>query len=121
MRMLAVLFILGMHGIGMSGNANAYDKDGYFIILAPTSCSEFLDAYSRTTLNEEGYIGPNKSWRAFGYINGYLSAYNLYVDNGKENIKEGMTYNDVYRWVASWCRDNSSQRLDEALNAFVLK
>ena len=115
--MLAVLLILGVSGI--SGQANARDKDGGSIIISVANCSEYLDSYSTSSPLDGGFTGDAIAHRVFGYIDGYLSAYNRYADNGKANIADGLSHSDVRRWVASWCRDNYSRSLHHALDAFV--
>lgn len=93
-------------------NYGEYTDYGY-------SCAEYLDAYSRTTLVEENFQGPHEVWRAFGYIEGYISAYNAYIPNGKRDITSSHSFNDVRRWLASWCRDNDTKGVHEALLAFI--
>jgi hypothetical protein len=56
---------------------------------------------------------------AAGWVGGFITTYNSYVQNGKRDILEGMTANDALRWVASWCRDNSSRDLEYALEALI--
>ena len=116
--MLAVLLILGVSGI--SGQANARDRNGGLTLHGSITCSEYLDAYSRSTLTgDNGYSGQHETWGAFNYIYGFLSAYNGYVENGIADIIEGMSANDVRRWTSSWCRDNSSESLHDALNELI--
>ena len=64
--------------------------------------------------------GPYVWWRASGWINGYISEYNGWVDNGKSDIVAGMGTNDTYRWLASWCRDNPSKGLFDAIQSLIL-
>jgi hypothetical protein len=97
----------------------AYDAKGGTYIGAP-SCSEYLDGYSKTELNDDGYKGPHEAWRNFGFINGALTVYNANTDNGINNIIEGMELNDVRRWIASWCRDNQQNDLVDAISDFIM-
>ncbi len=116
MRLIIVAAILVF---GLAGEAAARDANGG-TMLNVVSCSYYLDAYSKTTLTGEGTSqGPYEFWGASGWISGYLSGYNVAADNGKGNIVEGMSYNDTYRWAASWCRDNPSEYLFNAVAALI--
>jgi|TARA_B100002003_G_C13929061_1_gene451399 hypothetical protein len=48
-----------------------------YIVRGNISCGEYLDAYSRSTLNSKGgWNGPYEAWQAFGFILGYISGHN---------------------------------------------
>jgi hypothetical protein len=116
---LAILSAILVFGI--AGEALAYDAKGQGAIVSPLPCSYYLDAYSKTTLTgQDESHGPYEWWAAKGWIAGYLSGYNMNVDNGKSDIVAGISYNDTYRWVASWCRDNPSKSLFDAVNALII-
>ena len=116
--MLAVLLMVGLLMIPVESNAN---DDGTYTIRGNISCSDYLDAYSRTTIDDDyTYTGPHQAWDAFGFINGYLTSYNAFTDNGKKDIAAGLSGPDVYRWIASWCRDNQSSDLADGLSRFIL-
>jgi hypothetical protein len=90
---------------GLAGEARAADANGLGTVLGQLSCSYYLDVYYRTELTGGSMYEAPYSWgRASGWINGFLSGYNVYADNGKADIVPGMSYNDTYRWLASWCR-----------------
>lgn len=116
---IATLVTFGL--LGSVTEARARDAKGISYILGSSTCGEYLDAYSRTTLTFKGYYGPYGAWFAFGWINGYLSGYNQYVDNGKQNIIAKMTQNGTRRWIASWCQDNPSNSVYEATKALIKK
>ena len=113
---LCALMIVGATQFG-----HTRDADGTYSALENKSCGEYLDAYSRATLYDDGdgYKGPHEFWYATGWINGYITSYNQWTANGKENVAAGLSHGDVYRWVASWCRDNPSKELVEATAAFI--
>ena len=104
--------------VGAAGSGDAYDARGG-AYLNPPSCSEYLDAYSKTELTVKGFKGPHEAWEVFGFINGAMSVYNANTDNGINNIIEGMTTNDARRWMASWCRDNQQENLVDAISALI--
>ena len=112
---------LSVIALVLSGAAHAKDKDGNFTTIGNKSCGYYLDAYSKATLTDAGFSGQHESFLAFGFINGYLSAYNAKVPNGKQNILGSMSNNDAYRWIASWCRGNPSKDLDDGTNALTVK
>ena len=113
---------LSVIALVLSGGAHAKDKDGSYITVGNQSCEEYLDAYSRATLTGESEgKGPAESVNIFGYINGYISAYNHYVPNGKKNILGSMSMNDVRRWIASWCPDNPPKDLVDGIVALIVK
>ena len=100
----------------------AADKNGGYTAHGNLSCGYYLDAYSKTTLKGDGYLeGPHEAWGVFGWIIGYLAAYNEHIANGKEDILGGMTGNDAMRWVAAWCQDNPSRTVWEAAYALTRK
>jgi hypothetical protein len=104
----------------VSGEAWAADARGNYTVSGASTCGKYLDAYSRTThTGDATYDGPYEAWHNFGWIAGYISAYNRFVSNGKKDIREGTTSNDAHRWLASWCRDNKSNDLDDAVFAFI--
>ncbi len=113
--------VLSVIALVLSGAAHAKDKDGFYVTVDTLSCGKYLDAFSRATLTDSGYDGPYQAWSAFGFINGYISAHNRYVPNGKENILGSMSTNGARRWIASWCRDNPSKDMLDGLSALIVK
>ena len=57
----------------------------------------------------------------FGWIEGYLTAYNAHFDNGKKSILGSMTLNDTRRWIAAWCRDNPSKDVMVGIEVLIRK
>ena len=55
----------------------------------------------------------------FHWLNGFLTAYNVYVDNGKRSVLGKMALTDAYKWVAVWCRDNPSKSLNFAAGKLI--
>ncbi len=105
-----------------SADGWARDKNGTFSTHNNRSCGYYLDLYSRTTLRGDRTLnGPYAAWAVFAWINGYLTAYNEHVANGKKTILGSMTLNDVRRWMAVWCRDNPSKDIDYAVSALTSK
>jgi hypothetical protein len=117
---IAALLALTIAGTASKGQSK--DKDYNFTDYGLYSCGAFLGAYSKTTLLENGkYKGPYEYWRLDGWIDGYLTGYNEFANNGKSSILGSMSYNDARRWLASWCRDNPSKGLWDSLNALTNK
>lgn len=105
----------------VSGPAWGADR-GVFTPVNSRTCGVYLDAYSRSKVSGAStYNGPYEMWEAVGYISGYLSAYNQYAKNGKDDIIKSKSRNDVKRWLASWCRDNLSSLLMEGFSVLVNK
>ena len=70
-----------------SADGWARDQSGSYINKDNISCGYYLDAYSRATLEgDSSFKGNYEAWRVFAWINGYLSAYNRLISNGKEDI-----------------------------------
>jgi len=108
-------------GLVISGSAWGIGEDGIFKHYSQPSCGEYLGAYAGATLKNDGdYEGNHEVWKVFGWLSGYLTAYNTHVDNGKADILGSMTLNDARRWIGSWCRDNPSKNLHQALFAMFL-
>ena len=88
-------------------NGYAFDKKGSYEFHADTKCSEFLDAYSKTTFEGKSTFGGSHDYQMYTrWISGHISAYNMYINNGKSDVLGNMTLNNVDKWLASWCRDN---------------
>ena len=114
------LLLAALLVFSMSGEALARGSNREYIPRDVMPCVEYLDAYARTTLlKENDFKGPHEFFAAAGWVGGFITTYNSYVQNGKRDIIEGMTANDALRWVASWCRDNSSRDLEYALEALI--
>jgi hypothetical protein len=115
------LLMAVLAGLMISGPAWGYDEVDEFKIGRIHNlpeCGEYLGAYDKATLTaEHTYQAPYEAWGVFEWINGYVTAYNLFVDTGVMDVLSPMAKNDSRRWIASWCRDNPSSDLDEALQA----
>jgi len=119
-RFSVLIFALAL--VFSSAEGLGADKDGMFTTYDNSSCGTYLDAYSKSTLTgDRGYSGPHQAWEVFGWISGYLTAYNELRINGKPSILGSMGTNDALRWIASWCRGNPSTDVWAALSAFVGK
>jgi len=117
---IPILVALAIVGTAESGWAA--DKDGGYSIRGPTTCGEYLDAYSKSTLTGDStYKGQYEFWKATGWISGYITSYNAYTPNGKPDVLAGMSNNDTYRWIASWCRDNPSKYVDHGVRVLIRK
>ena len=116
------LLMVGLVGLVISGPAWGYEKDGDFTSLGKPECEKYLGAYGNITFTAEGKItGPHEAFVFVSWMAGYTTAYNKYVDNGKANILDSVASNDVLRWIASWCRDNPTQDVRDALEALFSK
>jgi len=112
---------LSIIALVLSGAAYARDKDGNYTVIGNKSCGYYLDGYSKATLTDTGFKGVFESSLVFGFISGYLTAYNTTVPNGKQNILGSMSINDARRWIASWCWDNPSKDMDDGTQALIVK
>ena len=127
---IVALFIL-VASISFANTGNA--ADGFMSRTVVIKCSEYLDAYASAKLDGlESYKGKPNAWRAFGYIDGYVSAYNFHMRNGianilselsgNDNVRDDIRMNDARRWIASYCRDNTFVDLSDAIDAlFTMK
>jgi hypothetical protein len=65
------------------------------------SCGRNLDAYTRTTFGSIGRrSGPTEVWDAGGLVSVNLTAFNTWIENGKQDILGAMSFNDTLRWLA---------------------
>ncbi len=116
------LIIAALFALTTAGTASAAEKDGSYTSAGALSCGMYLGAYSKAELSGEfGLKADHTGHRIVGWIDGFITAYNMKADNGKSNVLGTMTLNDARRWVASWCRDNPSNGLDEGINALMDK
>ena len=118
--LIAALVAAGIAGTPSEGNAK--DAKGAYMAPGNITCGEYLDAYSRSTLTGGAdYRGPQIFWFAVGFINGFVSGANALLENGKKNVLAAVPADDPYRWVASWCRDNPSRSLVNAVNNLITR
>jgi hypothetical protein len=104
----------------VSGPAWALDNKGNYITYGVNSCTKYIDVYSRTKLTGRStYDGPLDAWFSFGWIHGYVTAYNESVRNYRSDIFYSMSMNNAYKWMASWCRDNHQKNVHDALKALI--
>ena len=119
-----ILFAIALTVI-FSGNGYAYDKNKRMIFYGLHQCNAYLDAYYRTTFaGTSSSKGPREFLEMSGWIDGYMTAINSAIDNGKKTIladQNGvvMNINDAYKWLASWCRDNPSKSLSKGIIALA--
>jgi hypothetical protein len=117
-RMIAAVLVLGV--LGVAGESYAKDKNGVWTARSSKTCSYYLDAYSRTTFTgDEKTNGPYEFWSVSAWIAGFISGINFAEENGEKEILNTMTSNDIFRWVGSWCRDNQSKSVPEAVLALI--
>jgi len=115
------LLMVALVGLVVSGPAWGIGKGGAYTGYSQHSCGFYLDAYASAELiGDHLYSGTYKTSIVFGWINGYLTAYNRHVDTGEINILGTMPMNDARRWMASWCRDNPSKDVLDALAELLL-
>jgi hypothetical protein len=117
------IIIAALIALGFSfsaGDVSAKDRKGFYAIMGEKSCGEYLDAYSRSTLTGAAvFSGPHIFFQATGWIGGFISAYNMTTNNGRQDVLVGMSFNARLKWIASWCRDNPSNDLPDATSALI--
>ena len=97
--------------VTFADNGYAYDKKGSYEIHADTKCSEFLGAYSKTTFEGKSTFRGSHDYHMYTrWISGHISAHNMYINNGRSDVLDNMTLNNVDKWLASWCRDNMTKQ-----------
>lgn len=117
---MRLIILVVMLTFGLAGEAAAGDAKVGAVVRGELSCSEYLDAYSKTELKGENKtIGYYEWGTASGWINGFITGYNVYSGSNKDDIVDGMSITDTYRWLASWCRDYPSKNLPDAVHALI--
>jgi hypothetical protein len=118
MRLVSVLILVGLV---ISGPVLGKDRKGVYSFHNQSTCGEYLDAYSRTTFTTTGFSGPYEMWGARGWFSGFISAYNILIENGKTDILGSMTTGGALKWIGSWCRDNPTKDFDDGIFALIQK
>ena len=74
--------------------------------------------YARSDLQDLGgkVRYPAEFGRVIGWVSGYMTAANHYLPNKINNFAHIL---DEIAWVASWCRDNSSKTIVDAMEALT--
>ena len=96
--------------------ARGADASGKFHLISPMSCEYYINAYASSDLKGKDLVsGPPQFYQAMGWINGFVSAYNMEAENGKKDITADVTLNDLLRYVNLWCQKNISKEISFAL------
>ena len=105
-----------------SENGYARDKAvGHYFLDTP-DCREFLEEYASVTFTDPDRVRASSAFHKHKHwIWGYISAYNMYVENGKKEVLSAanMPYNDTLKWLGAWCRDNMSKTVFLAIQALL--
>ena len=103
-----------------SENGYAFDKNGKRKWFGELSCGSYLDVYSRMAFQGTNTYSSYPDGREVAdWIEGFITDFNQFVDNGKANILGNMSINDARKWLASWCRDNPSKTLDLGIRSLA--
>ena len=105
----------------VSAESYAMNAQGEYKPYGLATCGKYLDAYSKAELTDQRDVAttdPNTA-HALGWISGFVSAYNRYDANERYSILGEMSLNDVRRWAATWCRNNPTKDLDDAMGTFI--
>lgn len=107
--------------VGMPPSVEARTDKGRYTSVGVIGCIDFLERFGdnhRERPNEEtltiGYAQP------YGWINGYLTAYNRWAANGQSDIRTKLGKDDVQLWLVSYCLENPHMNTANALEALVL-
>ncbi|KAA3625609.1 MAG: hypothetical protein DWQ08_09140 [Proteobacteria bacterium] len=81
------------------------EKNGEYASLGSVSCEEYEARYIE---NRKARSGPDEVSVAFaqitGWVLGYLTSYNRWVDNGKRDVVEGVEHDRIFEWLLNFCR-----------------
>ncbi len=94
-----------------SANGRAANKDGYYTIqgVGIESCEVWLA--------ERQAAGPT-AWYHQQWVLGYLTAFNRWVHN-QSDVAEGLTNDQIFKWMDEYCHRNPRQSLSLATEAVV--
>ena len=95
--------------------AYSADRTGYSFFRI--KCDQVVKAHARFKDNGSSWSGSHATFEVIGYIEGYVSAKNLWKA-GKKDWFKGKNEADLLHWSASYCRSNPSHRLHQALESF---
>ena len=94
----------------VSTTSIAFDSSNRHMKYGPT-CGTYVTWYQ-----ESNFVGIK------GYVAGYLTAYNNFVDNGVSNIlTDQRSFDDVVLWVNSWCRNNPLEDFAGGMKALIIE
>ena len=83
-------------------------------------CVTYLAQYNsnlRTRMSDDQVTAQFA--QTHGWIKGYLTAYNAFVDNGMIDIQGAHSGNEVEAWLAEHCEGNRQSDLDDAMKSFI--
>lgn len=120
MRTLRILAISLVAVIAFVRPVEAADRDGNHRLYPIGTCALYLDAYAGTNFDADGsFVLSDGRMGAFsGFIKGYLSAVNAERPGAADHFS-AIPHRNLYRWIASWCRDNQSKDFGVAVKAFA--
>jgi len=116
------IILAALVGVLVIGPAWAIEvKDRLHVFGAgSTLCTKYLGAYGTADLKTapDGYMSSGDVFAyELGWIQGYATRVNE-TTKGRENIYDMDTIG-LAAWVASWCRDNPSKRILNAMEALT--
>ena len=103
----------------LSGPAWGKDALGIYTPILDLSCSRVLREYAVANLGGAGTTEVTYNTKfgdVLGWIAGYMTRVN-FDTRGKKDYFHDLV--DEVAWVASWCRDNTSYSLPDAMEALT--
>ena len=118
MKKLTLIFTLLFSTVMFSSPSYAIDNTGAYAARHSTimPCSEILSIHATTNFDKHGKLsGTHEAWRLLGVIEGYITGTNQHAQ-GSHDFFSGMSTENIFHWIASYCRANPSGKLFNALN-----
>ena len=98
----------------------AYESGRGYMVHGGIDCGTYAAQYEQ---NQHNRIGDGTVTVVFGqthgWIKGYLTAYNAWVENGLVDINASPSMEETERWLVDYCTENPGHDLPDALKAFV--
>jgi hypothetical protein len=90
--------------------SRARDEKGVYMVVGPgtISCGKWTEIRSNKT-----------AWTAEIWLLGYISAYNQYVPNDRQDLTDHVDVEGVFGWIDNWCKANPLAQLNTAATKLV--
>ena len=106
----AFLFALNVHAVD---NQQTYTTHG----LGTESCERFIAAADLRKFDNNW-----SNWNRFSdWLNGYVTAYNRFVENGRKDIARNTDHDGRMSYIESFCRKNPAKDFSDASQALIEK
>tara|TARA_B100001123_G_scaffold422371_1_gene531176 strand:- start:218 stop:640 length:423 start_codon:yes stop_codon:yes gene_type:complete len=103
-----------------SHQATSFDRNGEAMYYNGLKCADYVAAYQKEQASDSGYAAWDFVEHKY-FIRGFLSAFNLYKDNGISDIRKGFGEKNILFFIDKHCRENPLDGVLDGIWAFLIE